>query len=270
VQGTAILLDILVNKPHKVTKIVYASSRAIYGEGKYLSETLGVIYPGHRKDADMEAGIFELLSPDTGAPMQILPTTEDSKLQPSSVYGHTKLVQEQMLMLIGKQLSIPVVALRFQNVYGPGQSLANPYTGLLAVFSNNTLYTSVYFFLVFLFTYFYTAVTFDPDAISKNLQQSGAFIPGVRPGQSTADHIGNILTRLTMFGALFLGIIAIMPGIVDLINRLIFLAETTGNAGNAALVLGGSALIIVVGVVIDTMRQLESQLMMRNYEGFMN
>ncbi len=124
---------------------------------------------------------------------------------------------------------------------------------LLTVFANNTLYAVVYFFLVFLFTYFYTAVTFDPDAISKNLQRSGAFIPGVRPGQSTADYIGNVLTRLTMFGAVFLGLIAVLP----LIMRSV--------TGIGALAIGGTGLLIVISVIIDLLKKIDAQLSLREY-----
>lgn len=136
VQGTALLLDLLVNSKHNVQKLVIASSRAIYGEGKYRSKAAGIQYPEARKAADMQAGRFEPPCPQTGEPMDMLPTDETSKLHPSSIYGLTKLAQEEMIMLMGKQMNLPAVALRFQNVYGPGQSLANPYTGLLAVFSN--------------------------------------------------------------------------------------------------------------------------------------
>ncbi len=124
---------------------------------------------------------------------------------------------------------------------------------LLAIFANNTIYTAVYFFLVFLFTYFYTAVTFDPDAISKNLQRTGAFIPGIRPGQSTATHIGNTLTRLTMFGALFLAIIAILP----LVMRSV--------TGISSLAIGGTGLLIVISVIIDLLKKIDAQLSLREY-----
>jgi dTDP-L-rhamnose 4-epimerase len=136
VQGTAVLLDILVNEPHSVKKLVIASSRAIYGEGKYITQQGDVVYPTGRKAEDMKKGIFDLLDSVTGKPLTVLATDEGSLLHPTSIYGLTKLAQEQMIMLMGRQLGIPAVALRFQNVYGPGQSLTNPYTGLLAVFSN--------------------------------------------------------------------------------------------------------------------------------------
>lgn len=124
---------------------------------------------------------------------------------------------------------------------------------LLKIFTNNTLYGVLYFVLVFLFTYFYTAVTFDPDAISQNLQRSGAFIPGVRPGQSTSEHIGSILTRLTMFGALFLGIIAILPLVMQSVT------------GIQSLAIGGTGLLIVVSVIIDIIKKIDAQLSLREY-----
>ncbi|NWF67783.1 MAG: preprotein translocase subunit SecY [Chloroflexi bacterium] len=130
-------------------------------------------------------------------------------------------------------------------------------------------YWTMYFILVVGFTFVYTDVMISNQNLADNLQRQGGFIPGIRPGKRTDDYIRTVTRRITLVGALFLGIIAVMPGIVDLLNRVIFPAETAGTAGNAALVLTGSALIIVVGVVIDTMRQLEAQLMMRNYEGFM-
>lgn len=135
IQGTAILLDMLSNQPHQVEKIVVASSRAIYGEGKYLSEELGVVYPSHRNDADMKAGDFEVKYPGSGR-LELVATDESSKIHPSSVYGITKQVQEQLVMNVCGALGIAGVAFRYQNVYGPGQSLSNPYTGILSIFSN--------------------------------------------------------------------------------------------------------------------------------------
>jgi dTDP-L-rhamnose 4-epimerase len=135
VGGTALLLDLLANSSHQVKKVVVASSRSIYGEGKYHSEALGIIYPGARKDQDMQAGRFEPLCPATGAPLTLLATDEDAKIHPSSVYGITKQNQEQMVMTVCASLGIGACALRFQNVYGPGQSLQNPYTGILSIFS---------------------------------------------------------------------------------------------------------------------------------------
>ena len=133
--GTGLMLDLLANGSYQVKKVVVASSRSIYGEGKYHSEALGIVYPGARKDEDMKAGRFEPLCPQTGAPLTLLATDEESKIHPSSVYGITKQNQEQMVMTVCASLGIGATALRYQNVYGPGQSLSNPYTGILSIFS---------------------------------------------------------------------------------------------------------------------------------------
>ena len=121
------------------------------------------------------------------------------------------------------------------------------------------------------FTFFYADVMVANQNLAETLQRNGGFIPGIRPGKRTEDYIKTTTRRITMVGAFFLGTIAIIPGIVDLVNRIIFPLEATAGGAviNAGLVISGSGVIIVVGVVIDTMRQLEAQLVMRNYEGFM-
>ncbi|KQX18543.1 MULTISPECIES: NAD-dependent epimerase/dehydratase family protein [unclassified Sphingomonas] len=133
--GTALLLDILANARHRVKRFVVASSRSVYGEGKYLSAELGIVYPGSRSAAAMEAGDFAVHYPGAVAPLELLATDEGSKLHPSSVYGITKQVQEQMVMTVCPTIGIEPVAFRYQNVFGPGQSLTNPYTGILSIFS---------------------------------------------------------------------------------------------------------------------------------------
>lgn len=120
------------------------------------------------------------------------------------------------------------------------------------------VYNIVYFFMVIGFTFFYTMVVFQQQRIPESLQRQGAFIPGVRPGKNTAIYLQKVLTRITVVGALFLGLIAILP----------FLATRITDIN--ALQLSATSLLIIVGVAIDTMRQLEAQLMMRNYEGFIN
>jgi preprotein translocase subunit SecY len=137
------------------------------------------------------------------------------------------------------------------------------------------LYWLSFFLLVVGFTFFYTDVMVGNQNLAENLQRNGGFIPGIRPGKRTQEYIVSVTRRITIVGALFLGIIAIVPYVVSLINALFFPQEygltlTATNTANAAQVLSGSGLIIVVGVVIDTLRQLEAQLMMRNYEGFIN
>jgi preprotein translocase subunit SecY len=139
----------------------------------------------------------------------------------------------------------------------------NPFLHNLATFFTTSfspdgiLYNSVYFFLVVGFTYFYTAVVFNPKKISEEIQKYGGFIPGIRPGASTANYLNYILTRITLAGAVFLGIIAIFPTIAKAIT------------GVQTLMLGGTGILIVVSVVLETAKAIEAQLVMRNYEGFL-
>jgi len=125
--------------------------------------------------------------------------------------------------------------------------------GLLWFVNNTWVYSTVYFVFVFLFTYFYTAVTFDPDQLATNLQKNGAFIPGIRPGTATRDFISVILNRVTMIGAVFLGLIAVMPLIIRAVT------------GITAFSIGGTALLIVVSVVLDLIKKVDAQLSMREY-----
>ena len=133
--GTALLLDILANTKHHVKRVVVAESRAIYGEGKYVCPSCGVVYPLERKDEDMSKGDFECKCPKCGGSVKLVGTTEDSNILPSSVYGITKQVQGQLVHLVCKNIGVESVSFRYQNVYGPGQSLSNPYTGILSIFS---------------------------------------------------------------------------------------------------------------------------------------
>ena len=136
IQGTALMLDFLANNPHQVEKVVIASSRSIYGEGKYYAEEPDqYVYPKHRTSAYMDAGDFEVKYPGCKDQLKLVATDEDSKIHPSSVYGITKQNQEQMIMTVCPTIGIAPVAFRYQNVYGPGQSLSNPYTGILSIFS---------------------------------------------------------------------------------------------------------------------------------------
>ena len=125
-------------------------------------------------------------------------------------------------------------------------------------FTNPWVYGVLYFILVILFTYFYTAVTFDPKAIATNLQKMGGFVPGIRPGESTANFMYYILNRVLLIGALFLGTIAVLPSIVGGITGVMIFR----------FLIGGTALLIVVSVVLETMRQIKAQLQMREYETF--
>lgn len=133
--ATALLLDIMTNTKHHVKRVVVAESRAIYGEGKYHCEKCGDVYPTERKDEDMAKGDFECHCPKCGGRVTLVATTEDSAIHPSSVYGIGKQVQGQLVHLICKNIGVESVSFRYQNVYGPGQSLTNPYTGILSIFS---------------------------------------------------------------------------------------------------------------------------------------
>jgi preprotein translocase subunit SecY len=123
---------------------------------------------------------------------------------------------------------------------------------------NSISYNLIYFFLVIGFTYFYTAITFNPTKISGEIQKYGGFIPGIRPGTPTAQYLNYILTRITVAGALFLGLIAILPSLAR------------GVTGVSTLLIGGTGVLIVVSVVLETVKALEAQLVMRNYDSFLN
>lgn len=134
--GTAILLDILANEKTDVKRVVVAESRAIYGEGRYWSDELNsYVYPDERLEETMSNGDFEVKYPGCSKPLKLVGTTEDSEIHPGSVYGITKQVQGQLVHLVCKSIGIESVSFRYQNVYGPGQSLSNPYTGILSIFS---------------------------------------------------------------------------------------------------------------------------------------
>ncbi|OGD69991.1 preprotein translocase subunit SecY [Candidatus Campbellbacteria bacterium RIFCSPLOWO2_02_FULL_35_11] len=124
---------------------------------------------------------------------------------------------------------------------------------VLNILANSWFYAVMYFIFVFLFTYFYTAVTFDPEAIATNLQRNGAFIPGIRPGTHTSQYIAKVLTRITLVGASFLGFIAVLPLIMK------------GLTGITSLAIGGTALLIVVSVVLDLIKKVDAQVSIREY-----
>ncbi|MDD4994977.1 MAG: preprotein translocase subunit SecY [Patescibacteria group bacterium] len=127
---------------------------------------------------------------------------------------------------------------------------------IIDILQNQLFYGIFYFVLVVAFTYFYTAVIFHPDQISENLQKQGGFIPGIRPGRFTAEYLGKVINRILLAGSLFLGLIAVLPLLVK------------AATGSQIMVIGGTSILIVVSVVIETVKQIESQLTMREYEGF--
>lgn len=178
-------------------------------------------------------------------------------------YGSAGGVQTYLPIRVNQAGVIPIIfglsILMFPQILG--NMLAGSTNGVLLAISkamlwfvnNQVAYAVTYFIFVFLFTYFYTAITFDPKQLADNLQKGGAFIPGIRPGQATVEYISNILTRITLVGALFLGIIAVLPLII------------TSLTGVTSFALGGTALLIVVSVVLDLIKKIEAQLSMREY-----
>lgn len=143
-------------------------------------------------------------------------------------------------------------------VAAQNQTIANAAQQVVQLFQSSWFYGILYFVMVIAFTYFYTALTFDPQQISENVQKQGGFIPGIRPGRQTTHFLKHVLNRITLAGALFLGVIAVLPLIVQ------------GFTGLSTLTIGGTALLIVVSVVLETLKQIESQLTMREYEGFLS
>lgn len=135
-------------------------------------------------------------------------------------------------------------------------SVASAAVYIVNLFNNQTFYGAMYFILVVLFTFFYTAVVFEPHTVSENLQKQGGFIPGIRPGNPTKEYLSYVVNRITLAGALFLGLIAVLPFVGQAIT------------GDSSLVLGGAAVLIVVGVVLDTVRQIEAQIVTKDYETY--
>ena len=189
-----------------------------------------------------------------------VPVTYAKRVRGNKVYGG---VSTYLPLRINQAGVIPIIfalsilvfpQMLAQFAVTSGNALVQvPAQWVISTLQNQLIYGVLYFFFVFLFTYFYTAVTFEPDSIATNLQKNGAFIPGVRPGVPTSEYLGNIITRITLVGAIFLGSIAVLP--------LILRAVT----GFQALTIGGTALLIVVSVVIDLIKKVEAQLTMREY-----
>lgn len=190
-----------------------------------------------------------------------VPVTYAKRIRGMRVYGgvstHLPLrVNQAGVIPIIFALSILLFPQMLVNFLAQSQNqILRTFANAVLTFLGSTwVYAAAYFILVFLFTYFYTAVTFDPQEVSSNLQKQGAFVPGIRPGPPTAGFLSKVLTRITLIGALFLGLIAVLP--------LVMQATT----GIVALTIGGTGLLIVVSVVLETVKQVEAQLVMREYE----
>ncbi len=192
-----------------------------------------------------------------------VPVSYAKRIRGNKVYGG---VSSYLPLKVNQAGVIPIIfaisILLFPQFLGQIISAFSPNVGLMInewsqrVVENQAIYGLLYFFLVFIFTYFYTAVTFDPNEISKNLQRAGGFVPGIRPGESTASFLQKIISRVTLFGATFLGLIAVLPIATQVLTK------------TQALTIGGTALLIVVSVAIETVKQVDSQLTVREYEGF--
>lgn len=189
-----------------------------------------------------------------------IPVTYAKRVRGMKVYGGTSTylpirVNNAGVMPIIFAMSILLFPQMIANfLTGATQPVLKMISEFMVNFLRTTwLYGSIYFILVVAFTYFYSAVTFDPEAISTNLQKNGAFIPGVRPGHSTAVYISRILTRLTLIGSLFLGIVALLPICLQSLTNI------------SSLAIGGTSLLIVVSVAIDFIKQIDAQISMREY-----
>jgi preprotein translocase subunit SecY len=177
----------------------------------------------------------------------------------STTYLPLRVNQAGVIPIIFAVSLVLLPTLAAQSLVGVSQpAIASIGRWILENFQSTSFgYNFLYFVLVIGFTYFYTAVIFNPTKISDDIKKSGGFIPGIRPGTATAAFLNYVLVRITLFGAIFLGLIAILPSIVSQVT------------GMTALVLGGTSILIVVSVILDTAKQFESQLVERNYEGFL-
>jgi len=191
-----------------------------------------------------------------------IPVTYAKRVRGNKVYGGIstylplRLNQAGVIPIIFALsiLLFPQLILNVVTGITANQSVKDAAAYILALLANNWIYALMYFFLVFIFTYFYTAVTFDPHQIAENLQQNGAFIPGVRPGASTSEYVGKVLTRITLVGAVFLGFVAVLP----LIIKAIFPSINS-------VAIGGTALLIAVSVILDLAKKIDAQVSMREY-----
>jgi preprotein translocase subunit SecY len=193
-----------------------------------------------------------------------IPISYAKQVRGNKLYGG---VSSYLPLKVNQAGVIPIIfaisILLFPQFVAQAASIFSPELSLrlnsivISVFNNIFFYSALYFILVFVFTYFYTAITFDPKEIAKNLQRAGGFIPGIRPGEATSSAISQVVKRTTFFGALFLGIIAVLPNITQILT------------GIQALTIGGAALLIIVAVALEVMRQVESQLLVREYEGIL-
>jgi preprotein translocase subunit SecY len=177
----------------------------------------------------------------------------------TSTYLPLKVNQAGVIPVIfaSSLLYLPQLITQLQgNSTGPVRRFVENYL----VDQSSPVHIAVYFALIIFFTYFYVSITFNPEERAEDMKKYGGFIPGIRPGRPTAEYLSYVLNRITLPGALYLGIIAVLPN---------FFLGLTGSGNNQNFPFGGTAVLIMVGVGLDTVKQIESQLMQRNYEGFL-
>lgn len=192
-----------------------------------------------------------------------IPVSYAKRVRGNRVYGGTSThlplrVNQAGVIPIIFAVSIMLFPGMIANFLGNSQNetVASIAKMIGTLFQNSWVYAGIYFCLVVIFTYFYTAVVFEPNQISENLQKQGGYIPGIRPGKTTSEYLYRVMNRITLAGSLFLGMIAILPLLVQNLS------------GISTFSIGGTSILIVVSVVIETLKQIEGQLVMRDYEGF--
>jgi preprotein translocase subunit SecY len=194
---------------------------------------------------------------------RVIPVSYAKRMRGARVYGgastHLPLRVNQAgvipIIFAVSIILIPKMAASYLASSGNGRVSDIAYA-VNAFLADQWIYAGLYFLLVVVFTYFYTAVVFDPFKIAENLQKQGGFIPGIRPGTATAEYLGRVINRITLGGALFLGIIAVLPSVIQNVTNI------------QSLTLGGVSILIVVSVVLELMKHVEGQMSMRSYEGF--
>jgi len=194
---------------------------------------------------------------------RVIPVSYAKRIRGARVYGgsstHLPLRVNQAgvipIIFAVSIIVIPQMAASYLSQSATG-TVADIAFSVNVFLQNQWIYAGLYFLLVVAFTYFYTAVVFDPWKIAENLQRQGGFVPGIRPGTATAEYLGKIINRITLGGAVFLGLVAVLPSVIQNLT------------GVSSLTLGGVSILIVVSVVLELMKHVEGQLSMRSYEGF--
>ncbi|WP_029526180.1 NAD-dependent epimerase/dehydratase family protein [Polaromonas glacialis] len=202
VQGTATMLDLLQNEDctKSLRSIVVASSRAVYGEGAYRCTKNGKVFPVQRSRERMSGGLFEPICPECGGPVHMMPTQESAPFNPMSMYGLTKQVQEQAVLLFARTHGINGFGLRYQNVYGPGQSLKNPYTGILAVFSNLARQNqSIEIYEDGLESRDFVYIDDVVEATVRSIEYTGPFIGALNVGSGEATSVATVAQEIKEF-----------------------------------------------------------------------